>query len=113
MKQIQIILGTILVLLSTMGVANAQETATMQINGEDVALPADTAIASFSYGNDLKGSLLDSGINFVLIENRSDGRPPALTLFESEDVETVCDWSTALTKDIELVFNGNDVYCSD
>jgi hypothetical protein len=85
----------------------------MQINGEDVALSADTALPSFTYGSNLKGRLLDSGINFVLIENRSDGAPPALTVFASEDVDTICGWEGGLTKDIELRLSGNDVYCTE
>ncbi len=113
MKQIQIILGTILILISTMGVTNAEETTIMQINGEDATLPADTVLASYSYGDNLKGRLLDSGINFVLIENRSDGAPPALTVFASEDVDTICGWEGNLTKDILLRLSGNQVYCTE
>lgn len=113
MKHIQIILGTLLVLMSTMGVAIAQETPIATINGEDVALSTDTALPSFTYGSTLKGKLLDSGINFVLIENRSNGANDTVTVFASEDVERICGWEGALTDDISLVFNGNDVYCSE
>ena len=56
---------------------------------------------------------LDSGINFVLIENRSDGAPPALTVFASEDVDTICGWEGDLTKDILLRLSGNQVYCTE
>ena len=111
MKQIQIILGTILILMSTMGVANAQETPIAQINGEDVALSTDTVIASFTYGNNLKGKLLDSGINFVLIENRTGGANDSVTVFSSDDVFTICSWDGVDLSDISLVFNGVDVYC--
>lgn len=90
-----------------------ESTPIAQINGEDVALSADTVIVSPNYGPSLKGQLLDSGINFILIENRSDGGADSVTLFNADDLGTVCGWSTALTKDIRLVVNGDDRYCSE
>ena len=81
-----------------------------QINGVDVALSPDSVIASFSYGDDLKGRLLDSGIAFVLIENRTGGANDTVTVFDREDVFTICGWDVDLS-DISLVFQGVDVYC--
>ena len=105
-------IAILLAMASTIAFSDTPTTV-MQINGEDVAQPADTVIASFSYGSNLKGRLLDSGINFVLIENRSDGAPPALTVFASEDVDTICGWEGDLTKDILLRLSGNQVYCTE
>ncbi len=81
-----------------------------QIDGVDVALSPDSVIASFSYGDDLKGRLLDSGIAFVLIENRTGGGNDTVTVFERDDVLTICGWDVDLS-DISLVFHGIDVSC--
>lgn len=91
----------------------AGSTPIAQINGEDVALSADTVLPSFTYGSNLKGMLLDSGISFVMLTNRSDGLPNVVTVFSPEDVERICGWSTDLTEEFELVFNGAERYCTD
>lgn len=104
---------TTIMFLAVLSLAAYSNETVMQINGEDAALPADTAIPSFSYGDSLKGRLLDSGINFVLIENRTDGLNDTVTLFDAKDVERVCGWEGAITDDISLVFNGSDVYCTE
>jgi len=48
-----------------------------------------------------------------MIENRTDGRADSVTVFASEDLERICGWEGALTKDISLIFNGDDVYCTE
>lgn len=88
-----------------------ESTPIAQINGKDVALSADTVIESPAYGPTLKGKLLASGMSFIYIADRSDGVDDSVTLLNGDDFETVCGWSTALTKDIRLVINGDDRYC--
>lgn len=102
------------IMLYTIGSVSAQENPPIaQINGQDVAQPADTVINPPSYGSDLQGVLLDSGISFILIKNRSDGVADTVTVFKKEDVAIVCGWEKALTDDIRLVFNGAVEYCSN
>jgi len=113
MKRFKLIPHIALLMIGMFTMVSTVGAQTATINGEAVAQPADTVIPAYSYGSDLKGVLLDSGINFIYLSDRSDGLPDVVTLFKQEDVETVCGWSTALTKDIELVFNGSERTCSD
>lgn len=97
-------------MLATVGTVGAQ---TATINGQDVAQPADTVINPPVYGSDLKGLLLDSGISFIIMSNNTSGSKDRVTVFKPESVELICGWSTALTKDIAIVFNGTERICSD
>jgi hypothetical protein len=84
-----------------------------QIDGEDVVLPADTVLVSQSAGSDLKGRLLDSGMSFILIQDRDDGIADTVTVFAEEDLKTICGWEKDLTIGIRLRFNSAVTYCSD
>jgi hypothetical protein len=89
------------------------EAQTATINGQDVAQPTDTVINPPVYGSNIKGRLLDSGISFILMENHTSGMKDRVTVFKPESVDTICGWEAALTKDIAIVFNGSERYCSE
>ncbi len=113
MKRFNFIPTIALLCFGMFSTVSADESTIMTINGEDAALPADTAIPSYSYGSTLKGVLLDSGINFVLVSNNDSGIGDVVTLFAPEDATVVCSLDASLLKDVTVRLRGNDITCSE
>ena len=112
MKRFNFIPTIALLCIGMFSTVSADESIIMTINGEDAALPADTAIPSYSYGSTLKGVLLDSGISFILVSDNDSGIGDVVTVFASEDADVICSLDASLLKDVTVRLSGNVVTCS-
>jgi hypothetical protein len=111
-----LIMNKILVTLTTLGclmmgslspVLGQESTPIAEINGVAVQPSDDYSSVVKVVDASVKGQLLDSGISFILIQNRDDGQPDSITIFKAEDAEVVC----AMDGVDSYTLKGTDVAC--